>query len=67
MSKEIELANGLRNITKEWIEERMRIQEENKNVKIPAKTEKVEKKITAEIEKYWKYYDDRIAELKRKY
>lgn len=66
MSRELEIANGVRNITKEWIEERMRKQEEQKNGKTPVKTEKSEKKITAELQKHWKYYDDRIAELKRK-
>lgn len=67
MSKELELANGVRNITKEWIEERMRLAEdEQKNTKTPVKTQRAEKEITAELQKHYDYYEKIIAKFKGK-
>lgn len=60
MKEDIEYATEIRKFTKEWIEERIRRQNEKK-----AGKNKSDEKLTAELQEYYRKLDKMVYDLKK--
>ena len=68
MKREFEHANDVRKFTKEWIELRIKEQLERSNPSMEKveKTEEQIRKLSKDLDSYYKKYDKIIKDLKRK-